>query len=163
MSDKLSVYLESSFISYLANDVSDDLIVAGQQKVSRNWWENNREEYELFASALVIDEVSKGDVEASAKRLDILKYVTILEVTEDARKLALYYVEQRIIPLKAFDDAVHLSVALLNGIDYLLSWNCKHIVNPVIERKLKVANDTLNLQTPYICTPLSLLGRNEND
>lgn len=151
-----SVYVETTVISYLTNRLSRDLVVAGHQQFTQDWWLSARQAYELYVSAAVVREISQGNEEAAFRRQQILKDVTILEAGEEVRELASSYVEQQIIPQKAFEDAVHLAVAVLTGIDYLVSWNCKHIVNPVIKGKIKDFNDSLGLKTPYICTPLEL-------
>lgn len=158
--DKPSVYLETSFVSYISNRLSSDLVVAGQQKVSQDWWARRRDHYHLYASASVVAEASQGNEEERVKRQQILDELTILEVTEEVFKLAAKYVEKQIIPVKKYEDALHMAVAVLNGMDYLVSWNCKHLVNPVIERRIRKLNDSLDLATPYICT---VLGLTEDD
>jgi predicted nucleic acid-binding protein len=156
--DKKSVYLETSVVSYLTNRPSRDLIVAGHQAVTRDWWETRRENYDLYVSELVIAEASRGLEEAAQKRLALLDGIALLRISEDVAALAQALVDRHAIPAAANADAVHVAVAVVNGIHYLITWNCKHIANA--ERFDAIASVCVDhgYKPPIICTPDELTG-----
>lgn len=154
--EKPSVYLETSFISYVTNRLSNDLLVAAHQKLSREWWEERRLGFSLFVSELVFQEATKGNKEAVEQRKSLLSGITSLPVTEDAAELAVYFLEQKAIPEVAIADGLHMAVAAVNKVDYLLSWNCKHIVNAAVRKKVITLCTNKGLQCPTICTPFEL-------
>ncbi len=152
-----SVYLETSFVSYLVALPSRDLIVAAHQKISFDWWAKQRNKFECFVSQFVIDEASLGDSEERRKRLDIINKLNVIEVTAESEQLADEIVESGIIPHKALNDAAHIAVATIHEIDYLLTWNCKHIANARMLRKIRSICASKNYRLPDVCTPEELL------
>jgi hypothetical protein len=126
---KLTIYIETSVISYLTALPSRDLIVAAHQQLINEWWQRNRNDFGLYASQLVILEAGRGDPEAAAKRLNALKGIELLETSQEAEKLARKFLVQKVLPKKAADDALHIAIATVNGMNYLLTWNFKHIAN----------------------------------
>jgi len=159
---KQSVYLETSLISYLAARPSRDLIVAGHQQISHEWWDL-RQDWDLSISALVIAEARSGDEEAAGRRLNLLEGLPMLHVSDDVIDLAERLVAGAALPEKAKDDALHIAVAAVHGIEYLLTWNCKHIANagkrPLIEALCRASG----YRPPVICTPEELLGERDVD
>lgn len=155
---KPSVYLESSFISYLTNRRSRDSLVSAHQDVTQLWWAMRRNDFELFISDLVVDEIGAGDAEASQKRLAAIKTIQTLTATEAVGRLTTRLLEEKVVPAKAAIDAAHMAFAAVKGIDYLLTWNCKHIANVEITRALRNVIESEGYEAPLICTPLELLG-----
>ena len=155
---KPKVYVETSFISYLTSEISSDLIVAAHQRITRDWWENRRLEFDLYISQTVIDEAREGNTQESAKRLDALAGLLLLEVTNEAVDLAdvLVY-SKKVLPEKVYDDALHIALATVHEMDYLLTWNCSHIANPAILKKLEKIISEQGYEMPIICTP-ELMG-----
>lgn len=153
---KPSVYLETSFISYVTNKLSSDLLVAAHQKLSREWWEERSAGFQLYVSELVFQEASKGNEEAAQSRKQLLSGIILLPVTESAAQLAVYFLEQKAIPEVAIADGLHMAIAAVNKVDYLLSWNCKHIVNAAVRKKIELLCGHKGLQCPTICTPFEL-------
>jgi len=80
-----------------------------------------------------------------------------LELTEKVEKIAQIYMEKLGIPKKALRDAAHLAVASVHNIDYLVTWNCVHLANGEIIKKLLKINEKLSIKTPVICTPEELM------
>ena len=156
---KPSVYLETSVISYLTSKMSRDLVVAGHQQITRAWWDLHKDEFDIFVSSVVIDEVSAGNPSESAKRLDLIRGTTeVIRNSPDAEELASQFIEVGALPEKAVNDATHVAIAAIKGLDYLLTWNCKHIANARVSRAiLKVCEDR-GYSAPLMCTPLELLG-----
>ncbi|MGA2296347.1 MAG: type II toxin-antitoxin system VapC family toxin [FCB group bacterium] len=155
--EKQKVYIETSVISYLTSKPSRDLIIAGHQKLTLDWWKKSKIKFDCYISQFVLDEIAKGDRIASSERLSITKNIPLLEYTEEIDKLAIQYVKLLNIPEKSRTDAFHLAIAVWFEIDYLLSWNCKHIANAVVNYKLREYNKTNSLFVPILCTPTELL------
>lgn len=117
-------------ISYLvARPNQRDLIVAAHQELTREWWENRRNEFTLFASAVVIEEALRGDPEYAKARMSIIDQLRLADVSRAARELAARLLREAALPSKANADALHIAVAAVNGIDNLLTWNCTHLAN----------------------------------
>ncbi|MEF8713079.1 MAG: type II toxin-antitoxin system VapC family toxin [Accumulibacter sp.] len=159
---KRKVYIETSVISYLTARPSKTIIGAAHQQITLAWWEL-RSDYELLVSQLVWQECAAGDPVAAQKRLAALDGISVLAVTQDMIRLAKSLIEQAIIPSKAIEDALHIAVSTLHHVDFLLTWNCRHIANPVIQEKIAVYLETSGLFLPIICTPEELLGGNNDD
>jgi hypothetical protein len=153
-----SVYLETTFISYLVARASRDVVVAGHQQTPQEWWANRRGEFECLVSQVVIDEASVGDPQEVQKRLAIIGGLRALEVTEDAESLTRAIVSAGILPPHAIPDAAHVAVSAVHGVDYLLTWNCKHLANAQIARRIALVCDPVGHRMPTICTPEELMG-----
>lgn len=154
---KRKIYVETSVISYLTARPSKTIIGAAHQQITVAWWET-RSQYELLVSESVLRECGAGDPEAAKKRLAVLDDVPLLLITEHALHIAESLVERGIVPAKAAEDALHIAVATVNGVDYLLTWNCRHIANPEMQRGIAEYLEQLGLFLPFICTPEELLG-----
>ena len=153
-----SVYLETSFISYLVARASRDVIVAGHQQTTQEWWENRRSKFECSVSQVVIDEASAGDPGEVPKRLAIIGELATLDVTPEAEALTRDIMAGGILPPHAFPDAAHVAVSAVHGVDYLLTWNCKHLANAQISRRIALVCEKLGHRMPIICTPEELMG-----
>ena len=129
------IYLETTIISYLAARPSKDLITAAHQQVTRDWWQNRRRDFDLFSSQLVVQESSAGDAAVAKTRLQLLSDISLVQVNVDCVSLARALVESGPIPEKASVDALHIAIATVHGMDYLLTWNCKHIANAKCRRR----------------------------
>ena len=153
-----TVYLETSFISYLVSRPSRDLLVAAHQQTTDEWWNTRHNEFECFISQVVIDEASAGNSSEAVKRMDIIKDLPVLEFTDEAESLALTILSSGKFPHHANRDAAHIAIAAANSIDYLLTWNCKHLANAQIIRKISVVCNNEGFNMPVICTPEELMG-----
>jgi hypothetical protein len=152
------VYIETTIPSYLTSRASRDLITAGHQQITRDWWERDRELYELFISQFVLDECGDGDPEMAQNRLELLKSVPILQITDAAVQLSKRLIENGPLPTKAETDALHIAIAAANAMDYLVTWNLKHIANAFIKRAIDRKCLEAGFDPPVICTPEELLG-----
>ena len=153
-----SVYIETSIISYLTARVSRDLIVAGHQQMTEEWWSVQRNRFELWASELVVEEASAGDASAAAERLKVLNTIEMLDITEEAGFLATALIERGSLPAKASADALHIAIAAVHNVDYLLTWNCKHIANADIRPVIESVCRNMGFIPPILCTPEELMG-----
>ncbi len=154
---KPSVYLETTSIGYLAMRVSGMLRVAANQQTTREWWDGHRHDFDLFVSRFVVDERSDGDRAAAEERLAYLKGIPLLDISDDVSSVADSLVAGVPLPAKASIDALHIAVAAVNGIQYLLTWNCTHIANPSMRPRIEHICRHMNFEPPVICTPQELL------
>lgn len=122
------VYIETSIISYYTARPSRDLIVAGHQQITQEWWTRQMPLLDPHVSAIVLEEVAQGDSEAAQMRLKAVDGFPSLAITPDVIELARAYFKALSLPGKARLDAVHLALGVQHGMDYLLSWNFTHIV-----------------------------------
>lgn len=156
------VYLESSVVSYLASHPSRDVVIAGRQAISWDWWENQRARFELRVSALVEEEVARGDVSAAKRRLSIIVGIPSLAVSDDAVALAERLIAEAAIPLGSEADALHIAIAATQGADYLFTWNFKHINNAETKQSIVRVVESVGYLCPQICSPEEL-GGNSGD
>ena len=154
---KRKIYVETSVISYLTARPSKTIIGAAHQQLTRAWWEK-RGQYELVVSEVVLRECGAGDSESAARRLEVVRDLPLLLITEQAIKIAEDLIKQKIVPLKAIEDALHIAIATAHGVDYLVTWNCRHIANPEIQRGIASYLEQTGAVLPFICTPEELLG-----
>jgi hypothetical protein len=154
---KPKVYLETTIISYLTARPSRDLIVAANQQMTQDWWQMRRPSFELFVSEAVVREVSGGDEVAARQRLENIEDIPLLTLTADAVLLAETLVRELPLPGKAITDAVHVAVTATNGIDYLLTWNCRHLANALLRSRIEDVCRGQGYEPPVICTPQELM------
>ena len=154
---KRKVYIETSVISYLTARPSKTILGAAHQQITLAWWET-RSQYDLVVSDSVLRECAAGDPDAAKKRLTVLNEVPLILITEQALDIANSLIAKRIVPAKAAEDALHIAIATVNEVDYLLTWNCRHIANPEIQRGIAAHLEDIGLSLPFICTPEELLG-----
>ena len=152
------MYLETTIPSYLTSRPSRDLIIAGHQQVTRDWWENRRGDFEIYISQLVLDEAAAGDPAAARERLKLLRPLPMLDITPDVAELTSSILASGKIPRKAATDAAHIAIAAVHGVDFLVTWNCVHIANAVIVKALVSICREQSYECPVICTPEELLG-----
>jgi predicted nucleic acid-binding protein len=151
------VYLETSVVSYLAARPSQDVVVAGHQRTTQEWW-RARNRFELVISQPVLDEAGAGDPEQAQQRLSLLSGLPLLDITDSAIGFAERLVETAVIPQVAAEDALHISLAIAHGVDYLVTWNCRHIANALIRPRIERAAHDAGLLPTIICTPEELLN-----
>ena len=152
-----TVYLETTIPSYLASFPSRDLVTAAHQQVTHDWWARAGANYELFVSEAVLEEIRAGDSSAAARRMELVRDLPILVLTERVRTLTRTYSARLALPPQAPTDVVHIAFAVAYEMDYIVTWNCKHIANGHVIRRLMETNRELSLPTPIIVTPEELL------
>ncbi|NJP11170.1 MAG: type II toxin-antitoxin system VapC family toxin [Leptolyngbyaceae cyanobacterium RU_5_1] len=152
------VYIETSILDYLTARPSRDLIVAANIEVTREWWDKRRNDFQLYSSQAVVKETSQGDAEIAFQRLEIIRDFVLLDLNQSVLDLAEQFLGHSSLPVKANVDAVHIAAATVHGMDYLLTWNCKHIANAQIQRKLAEISLDFGYDLPILCTPYELLG-----
>ena len=154
---KPKVYIETTIPSYLTARQSNDIRVMANQNTTIEWWEHRRPKFEIFVSEFVIAESSQGHPEASSRRMSAIEGIPELDVTEEVHKLAKALIADGAIPIRAEIDAYHIAVATVNGMDFLLTWNCTHIANAVMRHKIEAVCRSYGYEPPIICTPQELM------
>lgn len=158
---KPRVYIESSVISYLSARVSSSLTVAAHQQITQRWWDKHRGKYELYVSLSVRDEIKAGDKEAAKARLQSIDGIPFVSYSQDVGDVVKALIAGGAVPPKAAEDALHIALSATNGIDYLLTWNCRNIANARTRRAIELALQKMGYVCPIICTPMELLGEND--
>ncbi|MBE5229834.1 MAG: type II toxin-antitoxin system VapC family toxin [Microcystis sp. M048S1] len=153
-----TVYIETSILGYLTARPSRDIVVAANIEVTKEWWNTRRGDFQLYSSQAVVKETSQGDVVIASQRLEILANLSLLDLNQAVLDLAEQFLERSNLPAKADIDAVHIAAATVHGMDYLLTWNCKHIANAQIQGKLAEISLDFGYELPILCTPYELLG-----
>jgi hypothetical protein len=134
------------------------LIQAARQQITNDWWEDRRNDFDLFASQYVVDEAGDGDFDASRQRLSLLLGLPLLQTTDEAVELGESLVAAGVIPQKAVTDALHIAVATIHEMDVLLTWNCRHLANAEIIARVSRIIRAGGYELPIICTPDELMG-----
>lgn len=160
---KARVYLETTVVSYLTAWPSRDIVVAAHQQITRDWWKTCLDRFDVVASELVVQESSEGDEEAAKDRLAVLNKLPLLQVSEAALNLARQLVATGAVPPTAADDALHLAIAAVNGVEYFVTWNCRHLANATMREQIEAACRAAGYRPPVICTPEELLENDGHD
>lgn len=153
-----TIYIETSIVGYLRQRPSTQIVAAAHQLLTRHWWDYEREKYDLVISQYVIDEAAAGDPVLAAERLRLLKNIPLLPHLPEVVTLANKIMSLGVLPPKAQVDALHIAIVAHHQIQYLLTWNCKHIANGKMLPKLHNLFMQLGIPIPVICTPEELLG-----
>ena len=153
-----TVYIETSILGYLTARSSRDIVVAANIEITREWWDTRRGDFQLYSSQAVVKETSQGDAQIASQRLAIIRDLALLDLNQSVIDLAEQLLGRSNLPAKADVDAIHIAAATVHGMDYLLTWNCKHIANAQIQRKLAEISLDFGYELPILCTPYELLG-----
>ena len=154
---KPKVYIETTVISYYTSNTSRDLIIAGHQQTTKEWWQNHLSAFEPYISDIVFEEISCGDKDAAEKRVAAVRNFSYLPVNKDVLDLARIYYDKLNLPDKARLDAVHLALGVSHGMDFIISWNFTHISGARPRQIVEQVNYQRDIKTPIICTPEELI------
>ena len=154
----MRIYIESTIPSYVVARPARDLLQAARQQLTRDWWDLQREQHELFTSQVVLDEIAFGEKAMAQHRLELLQSVPLLPVTEEVMEFAGKVLASGLLPATADRDAAHIALASAYEMDILLSWNCRHIANAAIQARLRKLADASGFTLPVLCTPDELMG-----
>jgi len=155
---KPSVYIETTVIGHLAARLHPDPVVAGRQLVTREWWKSAPDRFRLIVSQLVAEECAAGGAQAAAERVAFLGSLEFVQASADTELLAAQLHSSSAIPSSEPRDAFHISIAATNGIEYLVTWNLKHIANAMTRGLIEQTCREFGYEPPRICTPDELLG-----
>ena len=153
-----SIYIETTIPSLYVARPAAGLVEAARQRLTRLWWDEHRQEFDLTCSQTVLDESSRGDAEMAQRRIDLLQGVPLLDLNDDVDRVSSAILSHEIIPAKAANDAIHIAIASVHEVDYLLTWNCTHLANPRIWRRISDCLTRIGFRATVICTPEDLIG-----
>jgi hypothetical protein len=153
-----SVYVETTVIGNIAGRIHPDPLMAARQAKTRAWWDTATTRYDLFVSDLVVEECSAGDPTAARERLDVIDAVPLLETPDDeTQALVVALLDGNAVPRSEPRDATHIAITALSGVNYLATWNFKHILNPETQHLIDRVCRELGYEPATICTPEQLL------
>jgi hypothetical protein len=158
-----AVYLETSIFGYLTGRPSRDLLVSARQQITERWWHDHRRRFELFVSPVVETEAGRGDPEAAQRRLLAMAGIPQLAVNAAVERLAEQFIRDGAVPEAAAEDAIHIALAAVHRIDYLLTWNCRHIDNAEKKPAIRAVCAIVGYLCPEICTPEELMGESDDE
>ena len=156
-----SDYIESSVISYLTARPSRDLVIAGHQAVTAEWWNEGRLRYDVYVSPLVVEEISAGDASAAEERLRVIVDIPSVSIAAEAGSLASALLASNAVPANSARDALHIAIAATQGMDYLVTWNFKHINNASTRTMIVNVVSNSGLVCPVLCSPEELMGEDD--
>lgn len=154
---KTRVYIETTVIGYLTSRPRQDVAVAGHQETTREWWQTAPDRFELLISQLVVQECSAGDQQAARERLEVLGELTLIPTTAEAEELADALIVGHAVPETYPEDALHIALAAVHGIEYLVTWNFRHIANVTVRSAIERICRAAGYEPPLICTPEELI------
>ena len=152
-----SVYIETTVIGNIAGRLHPESSIADRQIITRKWWATAPEHYQLFISQITVDECSDGDATAANERLTLLTDIRLLDPSEQAERLAELFVARLAVPATEPRDDSHIAIAAVNRIQFIVTWNFKHILNPHLQIKFANPCREAGFDLPVICTPQQLL------
>jgi len=152
-----TVYVETTVVGNVAGRFHADPNIAARRSVTRKWWVTAKQRYRLLASEFVIAEISAGDPEAASERFVEVEGLELLDATADVDELANSLVAYGAVPESQPRDALHIAVAAVNGVQYLVTWNFNHIANPILQNTIAAVCRDNGFEPPVICTPEQLL------
>ncbi len=158
-----TVYVETTVVSYLAANPSRDLVMAAHQQITRDWWRTAKDRFSLYVSETIMAEIQAGDPNVASRRLQVVQGLPVLHLTDDVRVLARHYDRTLGLSGKAQADIPHFAFAVSYEMDYLVTWNCSHIANGEMIKRLMRVNNELKRPTPLIVTPEEILESLEDD
>ena len=153
-----TVYIETSIISYLRPRPSAQVVMAARQILTHRWWNGERSKYELVASQYVVDEASAGDPSLASERLESLDGIALLPLDPAIAQIADEIMNRAILPSRARTDALHIAMVAHHRIQYLLTWNCRHIANATMLPRIRRLLNDFSIPIPIICTPEEMMN-----
>lgn len=156
---KPTVYIETTIPSFYHSVRMEPDMVA-LRDWTRSWWKEERSNYQLCTSDAVVDELETGNHPLRGEKIELIRNLPYLEITQAIAEIVAVYHEHRLMPKDESGDALHLALASFHKCDYLLTWNCKHLANANKFGHIRRVNGLLRLSTPELVTPLELVQEN---
>jgi hypothetical protein len=154
-----SVYIETTIPSFYF-ETRQSATIESWREATRRWWDHYRRHYQLVTSELVLLELAAAPGPKASAAKALLQDVPLLEPVRGLDEVIDFYIQHRLMPAGAGGDAAHLAFASLHSIDFLLTWNCRHLANANKLQHLRVLNARLGISTPTIATPFNLEPEN---
>ena len=158
-----AVFIETTIPSYYVARASRNVVQLARQELTREWWDLHRAVYDLYTSEVVLEEAVDGDADMARQRLELLAGIPLLDISAEVADLADELIQGAILPLVAARDAIHISSAAVHRMQFLLTWNCKHIANPHIRERIRTCFSRHGIDLPVICTPEEFIGDEDSN
>ena len=155
---RMKVYIETSVVSYYTARPNRDVVIAGHQQATHNFWMRLDQNFEPFVSAVVLAESGKGNAEQAEERLEAVRRFRVIQITPEAQALARQIVAGGGVPAEFPEDALHIALAAIGGVDFLVTWNFSHINNPFTRMMIRQIVENEGYVCPEIVSPDELLG-----
>lgn len=156
-----TIYLETTIVGHLVGRIRRDPLIAARRQVTRDWSRDEASKYTVLISQLVLDECSEGAPDAAAERLEVVKNLDLLDVSDEVDALAAALIAGNAVPASEPRDAFHIAISAVNGINYLLTWNFKHLANASLRERIEQVCREAGFDPPVICTPEELMGNDD--
>ena len=157
-----TAYIETTIPSYYTARNARSILQASRQLATREWWDGGCSGFDLVTSTETLNEAGEGDLEMAEARLALLRGMRTVPVTEEASDVARMLVATGLVPAIASPDAVHIALASVHQIDFLVTWNFKHIANPHIRERMRAKINETGYRMPVMCSPEELLNDDES-
>ena len=159
-----AIFIETTVPSYDVARPSRNVVQLARQELTREWWDFHRAAYDLYTSEVVLEEAGDGDAIMAQQRLNLLVGIPLLDISEQVADLADELVQSAILPPVAARDAIHISSSAVHRMQFLLTWNCKHIrANPHIRERIRTCFSRHGIDLPVICTPEEFIGDDDSN
>ena len=155
-----TIYIETSVISYFIADISNNITVSAHQLATKRMWDYLAS-YDVYISDTVAEEASRGNAEQAKKRMLAMSDFTVLPINDDVKLLAKLFLSKQVIPEKCPEDALHIAVAAINNIEFIVTWNFKHINNPFTYKRIEKIIQDAGYNSPVMCSPEEFIGEND--
>lgn len=155
-------YIETTVIGNIAGRLHPDPTIRVRQELTRKWWSTASDRYRLVTSQVTVDECGDGDPDAAAERLELLGDMELLVVTDDARALTKSLIDSLAVPASQPRDALHIAIGAVQGVQFILTWNFKHILNPHLQNRIADTCRADGYEPPVICTPQQLMESDDD-
>lgn len=155
-----TIYIETSVISYFVADLSDNITVSAHQLATKRMW-NYLPSYDVYISDTVIEEASRGNAEQAEKRMLAMSDFTVLPIDDDVKALAKLFLLKQVIPESCPEDALHIAIAVTNNIEFIVTWNFKHINNPFVYKRIEKIIQDAGYNSLVICSPEEFIGERD--
>lgn len=150
---KKSLYFDTTIFSYLVDERDS---IRNFIDVTKEWWETQRKFYDTYLSIETLAELREGDYPRKREAIGLAEIIEVLPRIPDIEEIAEIYSENYLMPKDLRGDAIHLAYASVYKIDFLMTWNCKHLANANKKIHIRKINTKLGLFVPDIITPLEL-------
>jgi hypothetical protein len=150
------VYIETTVVGNIAGRIHPNPDIASRQRITREWWTTATLRYRIVTSRVTLDECGDGDPSAASERLEILQDIPLLNESDEAETLAELLIDRKAVPVSEPRDALHIAIAAANGVQFISTWNFKHILNPHLQAQIAGTCRDAGFIPPVICTPEQL-------
>ena len=154
---KSKIYIETSVVSHCVAKHSENIRILANQLSTEKMWDI-LSEYDVYISDIVIEESRQGSNNQAFDRLNAIKNFQVLNTTDDEINLANVLLSKNALPAKCQDDALHIAIAAINNIAFIVTLNFKHINNPFMKNKIREIIKEEGYNCPVLCSPEEFIG-----